>query len=118
MHEKDKSLQIAVVFGIIANQIALNANEALKETSAYKVPLKNKLDIVIRELLEIEKNEYDVLEGSVQYDSINIAQDVQYNLTKLISELGIYSFGEIELMLLAYKENKQLMLETAFSIVK
>lgn len=118
MSGKNESLQIAIVSGIIANQIALNANEALKTTTAYKMSLKGKLNAVLKELLEIEKKDYDTLEGSVQYDSIHIAQDVQYSMTKIISELGIYRFGDIELMLLAYKANPQLMLETASSIAK
>ena len=60
-----------VTQSIIANQIALNLNEAIKHTNYYKQKLKQYLNLLLPELIKSEK-EYDLFFDTEEETSVSV----------------------------------------------
>lgn len=104
------TLAAKIVASVIANQVALNFNEAIKTTSVYKHELKRKLKIVNEELIKAEKKDYDSLDKGETRTFIDFVHEIQFTMIQLICSLGVYAFGDIAQMILAYKKNKEVMM--------
>lgn len=110
-------LATKIVAAVVANQIALNFNEAISTTAVYKHELKMKLKIVNAELIKFEAKDYDALDKGETRPFMDFVYGIQYAMINLIASMGVYAFGDIAQMLLAYKKNKEVMMWLADKLI-
>lgn len=108
--EIDDKTAVALISSIIANQIALNYNEAIKHTTVYKHELKRKLNVANAELIKAEGRDFDPLDAGAAKDFTSFVHETQLVMIQVIAELGIYKFGDIVQMIQAYKKNKEVVM--------
>lgn len=89
---------------IILSQMACDALEDIKHTNYYKKELKNKLNLVLKELIKAEEKEFDLV-----YDAASESTDqISNNITAFIKLLMKERFTDsVSLMsiIMAYKIN-------------
>mgnify|MGYP000719090887 CR=1 FL=1 len=113
-----EDLQITkIVQSILANQVALNFNEELRHTSYYKHKLKQNINVLNIQLLKAEKQDYNHFIDVVEENS-DFLYNLQFDVINELTSLGLSSFGEVLLMLKAYKKNKKSMNGIAHKINK
>ncbi len=88
---------------LIANQVALNSNEAIKYTTLYKHNLKAKLNLAIKELIKAERD-YDKAED-YNTKAVDELYKPFYKMCNKISELGIEYFEIITYILEALQKD-------------
>lgn len=93
-----------IVKSIIANQVALDFNEAIKHTVYYKHNLKRLLKPVITELIKIEEGEFDDFLENVK--STVILHSVYSTFVEEAATLKLEEYGDIIKVIRAYKKNK------------
>jgi vacuolar-type H+-ATPase subunit D/Vma8 len=94
-----------ITHSIVINQIALNNNEAIKHTNFYKKSLKQKLNLLMPELIKCE-NEYDEFFNKLE-DSTSHVYDVYENYTKAVASVPIWDAENITLIIEAYKKDQK-----------
>ena len=92
-----------ITHSIIANQLALNHNEAVKHTPYYKQNLKNKINLLLPELIKAEK-EYDDFFDKLE-DSTSEVYEAYDEFIKAIASVPIWDCRNMTAMILAYKED-------------
>jgi hypothetical protein len=92
-----------ITHAIIINQIALNHNEAIKHTPYYKKQLKQKLNLLMPELIKAE-SDYDEFFDKID-DSTTHVYNVYEKYTKAISSVPIWDAENITLIIEAYKKD-------------
>lgn len=92
-----------ITHSILANQIALNNNEAIKHTAFYKKPLKTPLNNVLIRLYECE-HEYDEF-FSKESESVSHCYDVYDNYIKSVASVPIWECRNITDIIEAYKKD-------------
>ncbi len=89
---------------ILTNQLALFFNDQLKHTKFYKTALKQKLNLLIPELIKAEKAEYDVIYEKHEQLTVGI-HDMILALVSELSSAGIYEFQNLLDIVRAYKKD-------------
>ncbi len=92
-----------ITHSIIANQIALNNNEAIKHTPYYKRELKKKLNLLLPELYKAEKD-YDDFFNNVEGQTVEV-YEVYESFVKAIASVPIWDCTNIIAMIEAYKKD-------------
>lgn len=103
MREVDK-----ITTSVMSCQIALNQLEAIKHTNYFKGSLKNKINLVLPELIKAEKDHYDKFFES-NSDSTDHVYQVFENFIKRISQVPIYDMENICYMIDAYDKDSKSM---------
>lgn len=102
MSKQLENLTGAVIF----NQLALNYNETLKYTKFYKHELKKVLNLSIKELIKIEKKEFDkVYETDPDY-----TDKVSTNVIMIMEEISKGGFTDMVMlgnMICAYQKDRK-----------
>lgn len=91
---------------VIINQLALNMNEAIKHTPFYKATLKYRLNNLIEELKHAEAKEYDKFfdDDKAEKAACNVYNSADAMINEL-GEIGLFRFGEVAALLIAYKKD-------------
>lgn len=92
-----------ITHAIIANQIALNNNEAIKHTQYYKKELKQKLNLLMPELIKAEKD-YDEFFNKIE-DSTSEVYAVYSDFVKAIASVPIWECKNLTLIIQAYNKD-------------
>lgn len=92
-----------ITHAIIINQIALNRNEEIKHTPYYKKGLKQKLNLLMPELVKSEKD-YDEFFDTIE-DSTSEVYKVYDEYTKAVASVPIYDCKNITLIIEAYRKD-------------
>jgi hypothetical protein len=99
-----------VLQSILANQIALDFNEAIKYIpSRYKHKLKQTLNLTIKELLIAEKLDFNPMIDSNIGNQFTDLYAALADVTTLMTRIGIDGFGDIGNILLAYEKSPKSM---------
>lgn len=93
-----------VTQSIIANQLALNCNEALKYTGYYKKELKAHLNKTIPLLIKAESEEFDKIFDS-QPGAASDVYNVMDALVKEIAATSIPEYSSIIFLIQAYRKD-------------
>ena len=93
---------------VIANQIALDFNHEIRFTPNYKHNLANSLKTTNRFLIAAEKKEFSKLLDEAEDEAVEIC-DIQNEMIKEISSLGMLYFGVILEMVKTLKKNPKAM---------
>ena len=89
-----------ITHAVIVNQIALNHNEAIKHTPYYKKELKQKLNLLMPELIKAEKD-YDEFFDKIE-DSTSEVYQVYDEFIQAVASVPIWECKNITLVLQAY----------------
>lgn len=89
---------------IIANQIAYHLNHEIRFTGYFKHKLKNALNLLDKELLKAEKEEFDKFFDQVETPTNELCE-IQTEMVKEIASVGLIHFGNILEIVKAYKKN-------------
>lgn len=89
-----------ITHAIITNQIALNHNEDLKHTKFYKQALKQKLNLLLPELIKCEP-EYDAFFDKLE-DSTSEVYNEYDSYIKAVASVPIWDCRNIRLIIEAY----------------
>ena len=92
-----------ITHAIIINQIALNHNEAIKHTPYYKKGLKQKLNLLMPELIKTEKD-YDEFFYKIE-DSTSEVYKVYNEFLKAVASVPIWDCKNITLIIQAYSKD-------------
>ena len=92
-----------VTHSIIVNQIALNNNEAVKHTRFYKQGLKNKLNLLLSELVKHEP-EYDKFFNSEE-ESTSKVYEAYDNYIKAVASVPIWDCENMTRLIEAFKKD-------------
>ena len=92
-----------ITHSIVVNQIALNNNEAIKHTPYYKKELKQKLNLLMPELIKCEP-EYDAFFDKVE-DSTAHVYNVYETYIKTVASVPIWDAENITKIIEAYKKD-------------
>lgn len=106
-----------IVKSIIANQVALDFNEAIKHTKYYKHKLKKVLGPTITELIKIEEQEFDDFLDSVESSTI-ILHRVYTAFIEEAATLKLDEYGELVKIIQAFKKNPNSVMGIAKKINK
>jgi hypothetical protein len=90
---------------IIANEIALDFNEKIKHTNYYKTVLKNKLNNLQKELIQLEKKEFDVFFDKQEGATSHLYKSHQDLVTEITS-LGLEHYECLVYLIQAYKKDQ------------
>lgn len=99
-------MKTGITQSILANQIALDFNEEIKYTKFYKKILKNKLNNLQKELIKLEKKEFDLFFNKDE-ETTSLLYNVQRDLIKEITSLGLEHFECLLYMVKAYKKDTE-----------
>lgn len=100
MREVDK-----ITTSVMSCQIALNQLEAIKHTPYYKQSLKNKINSVMPELINAEREHYDKF-FEAQSNSTDVVYKVFEDFIKKISTIPIYDMESIGYVIDAFNKDK------------
>lgn len=89
---------------IIANQVALDFNDQIKHTNYYKKNLKNKLNLLLKELIPLEKKEFDLFYENSEQACVD-CYECQREMIKELSSLEFWHFDNIRQLIIAYKKD-------------
>jgi len=92
-----------ITHAIITNQIALNHNEDLKHTKFYKRELKQKLNLLMPELIKCEP-EYDAFFNKLEDSTIEVYQEYDAFI-KAVASVPIWDSRNVRLIIEAYNAN-------------
>jgi hypothetical protein len=95
-----------ITTSIISAQCTLNHLEEIKHTPYYKKELKNKLNLVLPELIKAEKTDYDSF-FNLLGDSTSQVYDVYNAFLTTISKVPIYHMENIINIVRAYEKDKK-----------
>lgn len=90
-----------IIKTIIINQIALNYNDELRHTKYFKHGLKQKINLLLPELIKCEK-EYDEFYEKAEQGTSNIYDEYD-QFIQSISSVPIWECKNIRLIIEAYK---------------
>lgn len=90
-----------IIKSIIINQIALNYNDELRHTAHYKQGLKQKINLLLPELIKCEK-EYDEFYNKAEQGTSNIYDEYD-KFIQSISSVPMWDCHNIRLIIEAYK---------------
>lgn len=102
--ERDNKTVMKITQSIIANQIAFDFNHEIKHTVYFKHRLKKILNQLIPELEKAEKNEFDQFFDE-QENITDELYDVQREMTRQLSTLGLMHFQNVSEIIQAYKKD-------------
>lgn len=92
-----------ITHAIIINQIALNRNEAIKHTPHYKKDLKNRLNLLLKELIKAEP-EFDAFFNNLESET-NVVYDTYDEFLKAVASVPIWDCQNITHIINAYKQD-------------
>ncbi|WP_395073853.1 hypothetical protein [Flavobacterium sp.] len=92
---------LKITHAIISNQIALNHNEAVKHTKHYKQGLKQKINLLLPELIKCE-TDYDMFFNKIESSTSEIYDEYE-NYIKAIASVPIWDCRNIRLIIEAYR---------------
>lgn len=92
-----------ITHAIIANELALNHNEAIKHTIFYKKGLKQKLNLLMPELYKAEKD-FDEFFDTIE-DSTKEVYNAYDEFIRTISGVKIWECRNISEIIKAYKKD-------------
>lgn len=92
-----------ITHAIIANQIALNHNEAIKHTPYYKRGLKQRINQLLPELIKTEKD-YDEFFNKIE-DSTSEVYAVYDGFLKAVASVPIWECKNLTMVIEAYNKN-------------
>lgn len=93
-----------IAFSIIANAIALHANEQIKGTDIYKQGLKQKLNLVIKELIKAEEKEFDKIDDADEEVTGNVTSSVM-DVISYLSQEDFFNLNDFVRIHQAYKKS-------------
>lgn len=99
-----RELLTKITQSIIANQVALDFNEQIKHTNYYKRSLKNKLNLLLKELIPLEKKEFDLFYENAE-QACSDCHEAQRNMITELSSLEFYHFDNVRQIIIAYKKD-------------
>lgn len=89
---------------IIANQVALDFNHAIRFTPYYKREIKNRLNLLQKELIRAERQEFDKLDGHAEITTDEVYQ-LYVNVVKELTAAGFTQFENITALLKAFNKD-------------
>lgn len=92
-----------ITHAIIANQIALNKNEAVKHTPYYKQGLKQKLNLLMPELIKAEKDYDDFFEA--KENSTVAVYEAYEKFINAVASVPIWECENITAIIQAYRKD-------------
>jgi hypothetical protein len=105
--ERTKSLimdfKSRVTHSIIANQIALNHNEALKHTPYYKQELKRGINLLLPHLIKAEED-YDHFFKELENNTTEI-YDIYEEYLQAVASVPVHLCKDITLIIEAYNKD-------------
>ena len=92
-----------ITHSIIANQIALNHNEAIKFTPYYKRELKQKINMLLPVLIKAEPD-YDAFFSRIEGSTTEV-YDVYNKFIESVASVPIWDCANITAIIEAYKKD-------------
>lgn len=89
---------------IILSQMACDALEDIKHTNYYKKELKNKLNLVLKELIKAEEKEFDLVYDAASDSTDQISNNIMAFVQLLMKERFTDSVSLMSIIM-AYKIN-------------
>lgn len=105
-----------ITHSIIANQIALNKNEALKHTPLFKKDLKHKLNQLLPILIREEKS-FDDFFNSVEEQTVQV-YEIYEQYIEAVASVPIWDASEMTAVIQAFKADKKSVLGIAKKVLK
>ena len=101
---------------VIANFTALHYNETIKHTRFYKQNLKRLINPLIKELIKIEKNEYDAICDS-DTDNLSPLSENNISFIEEISKQSFKGFMQLQNIIIANDLDQKRMGNIAMKII-
>lgn len=93
-----------LVASVISNFIAQHFNEELKHTKYYKRELKNRLNLVQKELVKAEEKEFDLID-SIEPELLHQITSNQISFVQHIINRPFTEMALLQNMIMAYRKN-------------
>lgn len=105
-----------ITHSIIANQIALNKNEALKHTPVFKKDLKHKLNQLLPILIREEKS-FDNFFNNVEDQTVQV-YSIYEKYIEAVASVPIWEASEMTAVIEAFKLDPKSVLGIAKKVLK
>lgn len=93
-----------IVASVISNFIAQHFNEELKHTIYYKKELKNRINLVQKELVKAEEKEFDLIDD-LEPELLHQVSSNQISFIEHIIKRPFTEMAMLQNMIMAYRKN-------------
>lgn len=109
MNNQDPANDIVhkITSSIIANQIALNKNEAIRHTQFYKREIKKRINLLLPELISAEKD-FDAFFNNVEDSTVQV-YEVYDKFIEAVASIPIWECGNLTAVIEAFKKDPKSM---------
>lgn len=95
-----------ITCSIILSQMACNALEDIKHTQYYKKDLKNKLNLVLKELVKAEEKEFDLIYNAAGESTHQISNNIMCFIEYMMAERFVDAVSLMSIII-AYRKDKK-----------